>query len=105
MLQEPEEALDFVPLFIQLFVILPLYDAIGFWRNYRHDAFRLKRGHDDISVIPFIGQGRTGLKTFQQRKGLCAVVALTGRHDKAQRVAQRIAHGMNLGREATPRAP
>ena len=98
-----EEALDNVAFFVELGVAgsLDLAVALG-WDD------DLGAGSGDvldqmICVIAFVGKCRLGLEAIDQIMGESDVVALSRAGDQADRVAQRIAGGMDLGAQPASR--
>ena len=87
-----------MPRFVQLFVILALVLAVAFWWNYRRFALRFERlNHSLIRIVSFVCQHRIGNQIWQQLIGSIQITGLSRRETKAQRIAQRIYSGMNLG--------
>lgn len=104
MLDLVEETLDEVPFAIEREVAEPLNKPVRSGRDHRNRAARRDQLNDGVAVVSLVGQHMASAKVFQQWFGLGAVGGIAGRQDEAQRIAQRIAQGMDFGRQAAARA-
>ena len=98
-----KEALDDVALFIEVDVVGTLDFAVSFWRDDGLCAGLGDRLDKMIGIIALVGNGgaRSDAVDKIMREG--DVVALPGRPDQADRVAQRIASGVDFGAQPAPR--
>ena len=105
MLDLVDEALNQVPLAIQVLIILSLLKAILLWWNHSLNVFDRESFDQCIRVVAFVSDQCLRLKAFDQCSSLRAVVTLACGQDKAQRIAKRINGDMNLRREAAATSP
>ena len=104
MLDLVDQALDKVPLFAHMPVIIALSFAIRARRGDRlhPSAFDLM---DQLGVVvAFVCQQRLRLAARNQGFGLWAVVTRARRQNGAQRITECINSDMDLGRETAARA-
>ena len=105
MLDLVDEALNQVPLTIQVLIITSLLKAILLWRNHSLNAFGRERFDQCIRVVAFVSDQCLRLKAFNQGSSLRAVVTLTCGQDEAQRIAKCINGDMYLGRKSAATSP
>ncbi len=103
--QAGEAAFNAVTLFIEFFIVGALLFAIGLGRNDHLASHRFDMFDDGVRVIAFVGQHRLGSSLAQQGEGLGAVVDVSTREEKAQRLAELIAEQMNLGGQTSSGTP
>jgi len=102
MFEKSEGALDFVPLLVQFGIVFPLYLAVGFRRDDRSGSGIFHMGENGIGIVSFIGEKCLKLQSLDKRNRLLAVGFLPARQNKSKRIAERVAHAMNLrGKPAT----
>ncbi len=99
-----EEALDDVAFLVELGVIGALHPAVAPGRDDGLGAGSGDTVNQMICVIAFVGERRLRLDGLDEFMGESDVVALSGAGDQADRVAQRIAGGMDLGAQSATRA-
>ncbi len=105
LLKATEKAFDFVAVPVQISVNHPLNKAVFFTRNYGLGTQGGHLGQNGVGVVGFVGQHVAGPFSGREQVGHApAIGLLAGPEHHAQRVAQRIDHGVNLGRQpaATP---
>jgi hypothetical protein len=104
MLDFVDEAFDEVALLVAMLVV---GDRL-FSRSEGGDhgiAAEGEKGSELVGVVSLIGNDVSGGKAVDQGLGLRAVVDLACRGDQTQRVAQSIDGDVDLGGQATARAP
>ena len=104
MLEESEGAFDFMALLIKFLIVFTLHDTIAFGRNHRHTALCLDVGDDSIGIVSLVGQQRMKMQTLHQRNRLDTIGFLATRQNKSKWIAECIAHAMDFGGKAAPRA-
>lgn len=98
-----EETLDEVALFVEFGVIGTLDLAVSLGGNDD-----LSPGFGDpvdevVGIVSLVGQGGLGLEAVDERVGEGDIVALAGRADQPNRIAERVAGGVDLGAQSTSR--
>lgn len=58
-----------------------------------------------VGVVALVGDGCVGFEAVDKLVGKGNIIALPGGADQANRIAQRIASGMDLRTQPTPRSP
>lgn len=98
LLELAEEVLDQVARFVERFVVGPRRRAAALGRDHRQLAGGGERfDHPGIGVECLVGNQRVGGKRGQEGVGTLQVVRLAGREQEADRVAERIDQGVDLG--------
>jgi len=93
-----EEVLDQVSSFVEFLVIFSLHFSIGFRRNDGLFSGLFQRfEHPFIGIEALVGNHGSGFQQRQQRIGSIQFASLAFGEMKADRVAERIDGGMNLG--------
>lgn len=105
MLDFVEETFDQMTLLVQMVIILPLFFAILARWDHRFCFFVCNQAQEFIRVIRAIGDDPRKIKRRNQVVRLGDVMALPAGQQKAQRVAQGIYTGVDLGAEPAPTAP
>jgi hypothetical protein len=98
-----EEALDDVALFIEVGVVEPLNLAVSFRRD---DGLCADLGNpvdDMVGIIAFVGDCRGSDNAIDKLGGEGDVIALTGRADQTDRIAEGIASRVEFGAQPAPR--
>ena len=101
-----EEVFDQVPRFVQVLIVFALLFAIlPGWndRGFAGICQRLK--HPFVGVETLVGKQRIGGKAGQQDIRAFQIAGLTARKMEADRVAESIDEGVNLGAQASFAAP
>jgi len=99
MLEEAETAFDFVPFLVQFLVIFTLDFSVSLRWNDGYRAARFHIIHNGIRIVTLISKQRLKLQPFNQRNRLSAIGFLSGRQHESERIAECVAHAMNLRRE------
>ena len=96
-----EEVFDQVPCLVEFLVVFPLNLAVGLGR-YDRDFGRSLQGdqHALIGIEAFVGEHHVGFHLRQQHIRPVQVAGLTAGEMKANRVAQGIDRGVNLGAQS-----
>ena len=97
MFQETEEALNFVALFVEVFIVGALFLPVFPGRDVWNDPVLCGKKANVIAVIPLVGQKIFGFHALNQGDGPRGIMALSGCDDKVQRIAQRIAQPVDFG--------
>ena len=97
MLDLVEEALDEVSFAVESKVAQALDDPVGFGRDNHASSAGLDAGNNGVTVISLAAQHTTGLDAIQQRPGWRAAGDIAGCQNEPQRIASRIAQGMQFG--------
>lgn len=98
-----EEAFDDVALLVEFGVVGALGLAVALGRD---DDPRSGFGDpidEMVGVIALVGQRGLGLKALDEIVGEGDIVALARRADQADRIAERVAGGVDLGAQAAQR--
>lgn len=98
-----EEAFDDVALFVEFAIIGTLELAVALGRNDDPSCGSADVVDQMIGIVSLIGQSSLRLKTLDEVVGEGDVVALTRCADQAERIAERIAGGVDFGTQSTPR--
>ena len=98
-----EEALDDVALLVEVGVVGTLDLAVSFRRDDGRRSGLNDALDEMVGVIALVGNGRAGVEAVDKIMGKGNVVALAGSADQTDRIAKRIAGGMDFGAQATPR--
>jgi hypothetical protein len=105
MLNFVEKTLDQMTLLVQMVIVFPLFFAVLAGRDHRFSLFFCNAAQEFFRVIRAIGNYSLKIKFCNQVIRLGDIVTLSSGQEKAQRVAQRIYAGVDLGAEAAPAAP
>jgi hypothetical protein len=98
LLELGEEVLDQVPGLVELFVKgARCLAGLARWDDRHLAGFSQRREHPLVGIERFIGNERLGLKRGQQGIGSGQIVLLTAGEMKADRIAERIHQGVDLG--------
>ena len=100
-----EETFDQVSLLVQMVIVFPRFFSVLSGWDHRFCSFLSNKVQEFLRVIRTIRNHPLKIHISNQFLGLSDVMALTTGQDKAQRVAQRIYTGVDLGAEPTPAAP
>ncbi len=101
-----EKVLDQMPGFIKFLVVPPLLLAIGLrWDYCLFSGSQKWFQHPSIRVEALVGNDGTRLDPRQQHIGPVQFAALAAAQVKADRVAERVDGGMNLGAQPPFAAP
>ena len=91
---------------LKLSVIVAQQGPVVPWRDYRGLTRGRQRLEDAcVGVERLVGDQRIGLHRGQQVVGPDQVVCLAAGQEEADRVAQRIDQGVDLGAQSAARAP
>lgn len=102
MLDFVEETFNQVPLLVQMAVIFPLFFAVLAGWDHRFGWFLRNPAQECFRVIRTIGNHPLKIKFCNQVIRLGDIMPLSSGQEKAQRVAQRIYTGVDLGAETAP---
>lgn len=100
MFEPVEEALDEIALLVEFGVVGSLDLAVALGRDHHPGAGPGESVAQMVGIIAFVGDGGVGLDALDELVGEGDVVALAGRADEADGIAQGIAGGMDLGAQA-----
>ncbi len=94
-----KKPLDFVAVFVEIFVQLPRGYAVGFGGNNHRGGARFERLYDGIRVVRFVGDDgfRVGRQRSQNGVKFFAISRLTRRYVQVHRIAQRVHCGVQFG--------
>ena len=98
-----EEALDDVALLVEIGVVGTLHLAVSFRRDDRRRSGLHDPLDEMVSVIALVGNRHARVEAVDKIMGKGNVVALAGTTDQTDRVAKRIAGGMDFGAQPAPR--
>jgi len=105
LLEPGEEVLDQMACLVEVAVIGPRRAATGLWRDHDGLAGGRQRLDDPlVGIEGLVGDQCFGLHVGQQVIRTVEIMRLTARQMKANRVAERIDQGMDLGAQAAARA-
>lgn len=99
-----EEALDQVPLLVEMTIVIAQFFAVLARWNHRFCFFLSNLTQECLRVKRAIRNYSLEIKISNQVLGLRDIVALPAGQEKAQRIAQRIYAGVDLGAEPAPAA-
>ena len=96
-----KEVFDQVSSFVEFPVVIPLHLTVGFW-GYDCGFARLLQGNQDplVGIEAFVGKHDVSFNLRQQHIRPIQIAGLTSGEMKANRVAQGIDRGMNLGAQS-----
>lgn len=92
-----EEAFDQVAIFVDHSVEAAPLGCCRASRDHRNRAGCSNGIHGALAIIAFVGQNPVCAQPFEQWLDLGDVIALSTRENEANRIAQRIGCGMDLG--------
>jgi hypothetical protein len=92
-----------ISVLIQILVILPLFDPIFPWRNYRCGSRCLNRSDEFITLVPLVADHELGLLTLDESGGLLNVGFLPTGENELGWFSFSIDRRVNLGTESTAR--
>ena len=98
-----EEALDDVALLVEIGVVGPLHLAISFRWDDGLGAGLSDLVDEMVGIIALVGNRRARSKAVDEIVREGDVIALPGRADQTDRVAETIASGMDFGTQPAPR--
>ena len=104
MLELIEETLDEVSFAIEGKIAEALDGAVCFGWNNDASSSHFDIGNDGITIIALVTEHVAGLDAIQQRYGLSTVRNIAGCQNEPQRIAARVAQGMQFGGQSTARA-
>ena len=104
MLEFVEEALNAVSLLVEIEIAGTLYLAVPLGRDDNLGASFGDAIDKVIGVVSLVADGGFGVETIDQVMSEGDIVALAGRSDQADRKAERLGSGVNLGAQAAARA-
>lgn len=97
-----KEVFNQMPGLVEFLVVVPLHLAVGFGRNDGGFSGILQwHQHPLIGIETFVGEHDVGFDLRQQHIRSIQIAGLTASEMKANRVAQGIDRGMNLGAQST----
>jgi hypothetical protein len=100
-----KEPFNEISTFVDMFVITPEFDSIGFWRNNGHGLHCLDNRQKAVGVKGLVGYHRTHvLHAFNEIRSFGDVVSFATGQTKPGQIAQAINGCMNLGAQAPTRA-
>ncbi len=105
MLDFVEKTFNQVALLVQMVIIFPWFFAVLAGRDHCFGWFHCNPVQKFFRVIRAVGNHSLKIKFCNQVIRLGDIVTLTSGQEKAQRVAQRIYAGVDLGAEPAPAAP
>ena len=98
LLERGEEVLDQVPGRVEVFVKgARCLAGLARWDHRRLTGISERREHALVGIERFVGDERLGLKLRQQGIRSGQIVLLTASEMNAERIAERIHQGMDLG--------
>jgi hypothetical protein len=103
LLEVVEEALDTVALLVEIGVVGSLDFTVALGRNDDLGAAFGDLFGKMVGIVSLVGNGRIGVDTVDQVMGKGDAVALSGRGDQADRQAECLGGGVDLGAQATAR--
>ena len=92
-----EEALDEIALLVEVDVVGALNLAIALGRDDDLRAFSSNCGAQMVGVVAFVGDGHLRVESPDEIMRESDIVALTGRGDQPERIAERVAGGVDFG--------
>ena len=105
MLEVPKHPFHQIALLVQHFVVVAEDPPVRSRGDHRQGPGLLNPCDQLIRIVALVGQHGMGVEPLQQRLGLCTVMPFTSRHDEPERIAQRIAHGMQFCGKPAPASP
>lgn len=91
-----------MPSLVEFLVVVPLHLSVGFRWNYGSFSGILQgHQHPLIGVETFVCKHDVRFELWQQHIGSIQIASLTASEMKANRVAQSVDRGMNLGAQPT----
>ena len=98
-LKMQECVLDYVPYFVEIFIIFALLYAVLFCRHDQFNAMRQRILNQLIGVIGLVSKQAIGHKAFDQCDGLLTICCCTFSKSKPDRHTMRIHGQMQFGVE------
>jgi hypothetical protein len=99
-LDQIEESVNEISLFVKMFIILPLLVAIPLRRNHGLRPTALDASDDFIAIIALVTDNRLGLLSVDQRQCLLHVGFLAASQNERDWIAEGVNSCVNLGAEA-----
>lgn len=99
MLDFVEETLDQMPFFVEMTIVITLIFAVPTRRDHRQGIFFRDLLQELIRIVRAIRNDALKIKVFDQVICLSNIMSLSTRQEKAQRIAQSIYAGVDLGAE------
>ena len=99
MLDFVEETLDQMPFFVEMPIIFALLFAVPARRDHRHGAFFRDLLQEILRIVRAIRNDALEIKIPDQIISLSNIMSLATSQEKAQRIAQSIYAGVDLGTE------
>jgi hypothetical protein len=96
MFKKAEKAFYFMAFFIKFGIDFSLDFSVLFTGNNGYTAIFFNGFYDFICVVTFIRQDGFRLDAVQQSDRLRTIVTVSARDDKFQRIAERIANGVDF---------
>lgn len=104
LLETGEEALDQIAIAVEMTIEVARRKPIGSGWNHCFGASRFDPGHEVIGVVSLVGDDCLTGQALDQCRGMVDIGDLPGRENHPQRIAQRIDHHVQLGRQSAARA-
>ena len=105
LLESGEEAFHQVAVFIYMSIIVSLFSSVPAGRNHCYRASSIDQRDKRIGVVALITYDHFCTEAFDQGRGLRNIAYLTACQYPAQRIAERVHGGMNLGAQPATRTP
>ena len=106
LLEFGEEVLDEVARLVDFTIIGARLAPVGFGGDHGGLAGSGERGaHPSVGIESLVGDQRVGLHARQEMVGADEIVCLSAGQEEADRIAERIDQGMDLGAQSAARAP
>ena len=104
MLDFVDEALDEMPLFVEVSIIRNCARPIGVGRDHRRDVALCQVGAKPVRVESFVAKEVLGRQTGDQRLGLGGLVHLAGGVEQTQHIAEGINGDVDLRAQSSARS-
>lgn len=105
MLEVPKHSFHQIALPVQHFVVVAEDRTVRPRWDHHQGPGLLNPFDKRIRIIALVGKHGVGVEPIQQRLGLGTVMPFTPRHDEPERIAQRLAHGMQFRGKPAPATP
>ena len=106
LLEFGEEVLDQVPCLVEIAVVIAERSAVGPWRDHGGFARRRQRfKHPLVGIERLVGDQCLGLHLRQKLIGTDQIMRFAAAQVQADRIAERVNEGVDLGTQTTARAP
>ena len=104
MLDFVEEPLDEIAFAIEREIAVPLYLAVGLWRDHWSDCPLIERADQRIGVVSLVADERTRVGAFEQRLRAGQVMILPRRQHQVDRIPQGVDECVDFGGQSSARS-